>query len=83
VQVEGVGVAKQHVARLHVAVYDARAMRVVERVGHLGAHLRSEARRHRAAGLEQPTQVTTADVLGGDVGAAVLHAVVVDVDHVW
>ena len=82
VQVDGVGVAQQHVAGLDVAVHDAGPVGVVERVGHLGAHAGGQRRAASAAGGQQLAEVAAADVLGGDVGAAVLDAVVEDVDDV-
>src|SRR5439155_4053531 len=47
----------QDVARLDVAVHDAEAVQVGQRVGDLGRHVRGDGRRQRAVGAQPAPQV--------------------------
>ena len=78
----GVDAAQQDVARLEVAVDDPGGVRVGERPGHLGRDLGGLRWRHRAVLGQGLAEVATGDVLGGDVEAAVVLAVVEDLDDV-
>ena len=74
--------AEQEVGGLDVAVHEAARVRVLEAAGGLEPDHQRLRRREPGAGVEHGAQAAAAEVLGDEVGLALVVAPVVDREHV-